>query len=82
MNKIDAQMMGMIAHSAIICPARHIVLEFNFILICVNTVHLWLNFFSSGNRFGLILLKVVTLRGTDARRQTLRFSKNLRYSSE
>jgi len=30
----------MIAQSAIICPARLIALEFNFILICVNPVHL------------------------------------------
>ena len=37
-------MMWMIALSAIICPTRHIVLEFNFILICVNPVHRWLAF--------------------------------------
>jgi len=30
----------MIAQSANICPARLIVLEFNFILICFNLVHL------------------------------------------
>jgi len=38
-------MSWMIAQSAIICHARLIALESNFILICVNPVHLWLNIF-------------------------------------
>gem|GEM_PF-5885889 len=44
MNKIYADEVDNCS-TAIICPAQLIPLVFNFILICVNPVHLRLNLF-------------------------------------
>ena len=64
-------MKRMIVQSATICAARFIPNGFICISICVNPVHLRLNFFLIRSRFGSILPSVGTLFQSDhCRRQS------------
>ena len=59
-------MKRMIAQTSTICAARFITNGFIFISICVNPVHLRLNFFRIRSRFGSILPSVGTIRAPAA----------------